>query len=78
MKYIASILILVGCSAPDRSRQALEDEGYTDIEIHGWSPLTCGQDDKFSTAWTARNVRGRVVSGVVCCGLMAKRCTVRH
>jgi hypothetical protein len=80
MKHIMLIilsLILFGCTDEGSSRSALRKAGYTNIVITGWEPFTCGEDDTFSTGFRAKNPAGTVVSGTVCCGLIAKACTIR-
>lgn len=76
-KMFFIMLALMGCSAPDTSEEALHKAGFTDVEITGWEPLTCSEDDTFSTGFRARNAQGQMVDGVVCCGLFTKNCTVR-
>lgn len=82
---IASIAIvgIRGCMTggdiytdPDRSRNTLEAQGFTDIQIGGYKWGACGEDDYYSTEFTATNPTGRRVSGVVCCGHY-KGCTIR-
>jgi hypothetical protein len=70
--------LLSGCVEPEASREALEAAGYSDIEITGWKPFNCGEDDTFSTGFRAKNPRDKEVTGVVCCGLIVKACTIRH
>jgi hypothetical protein len=78
MKRIAILsLLLAACTDESGSRETLRKSGYTDITLTGWSPLTCGKDDTFSTGFRARNSNGSMVDGVVCCGLLFKSCTVR-
>lgn len=69
-------IILAACSNSDASRRALEQQGFTDIETTGWSPMSCSDDDTFSTGFKATNAQGQRVSGTVCCGWL-KNCTVR-
>ena len=78
MKRILALaaLLLCTCTAPDNSTDTLTKMGFTNIEITGWSPFSCGEDDSFSTGFKATNPVGLPVSGVVCCGLV-KNCTVR-
>lgn len=42
-------LFLIGCSSPDATEKTLLDAGYEDIEILGWAPFHCGEDDSWST-----------------------------
>ena len=69
--------ILAGCSSPSNARRTLEDAGYEDIRITGYRPFSCGEDDFTSTGFVAKNVKGKNVDGVVCCGIV-KNCTIRH
>ena len=77
-KWLAVLLLplLLSCTREDASRQTLESAGYSDIEMTGWSPLSCSDSDTFSTGFTAKNPKGDTVSGVVCCGWL-KNCTIR-
>lgn len=79
MKKLTALLalLLCSCSAPDRTETTLQKAGFTNIEVTGWSPFSCGGDDTFSTGFVADNVQGQRVEGVVCCGLIGKQCTVR-
>lgn len=74
---LSTTLLLTSCTAPDRSKKALQDAGYTDIELEGYAFFECGEGDNFHTGFTAKNAQGRQVQGTVCCGL-TKGCTVRH
>lgn len=73
----AFALTLCACSNETDSRQALQKSGYVDIQITGWEPFSCGEDDTWSTGFRAKNPTGQQVNGVVCCGLLIKSCTVR-
>lgn len=80
MKNLMILLVLTvlcSCTAPTAARKALDAQGFTDIEITGWAPFSCGEDDAFSTGFRARNVNGKVVQGVVCSGLIFKNSTIR-
>lgn len=72
----ATMLTLAGCTDDEGSRRALESNGFTDIQLTGYELVGCGNDDQFSTGFTAKNSQGKRVSGVVCCGWW-KNCTVR-
>lgn len=76
LMWLAAIL-LCSCSDPTSSKRALENAGYSNVKITGWSPLSCGRDDSFSTGFIATNPKGKRVKGVVCCGLLFKQCTIR-
>lgn len=75
---IGFVLLMSSCTNSDATKQTLMDAGYADIEVTGWSVFQCGEDDTFSTGFRARNPKGRLVEGTVCCGLIAKGCTIRH
>lgn len=72
-----SACLIGACSAPSRAVRTLHSSGYTDVKTTGWAPFTCGEDDTFSTGFSATNPQGDRVSGTVCCGLITKSCTVR-
>jgi len=74
---ILAALALSGCDEP--AAEALKAQGYTSVRIGGPVILSCGRDDSISTSrrFTARRSDGVKVSGVVCCGLVFKGCTVR-
>ena len=59
--------------------RALESSGYTEIIMDGTPIFACGQDYSWFTSYdfTAINVAGNKVEGVVCCGLVMKGCTVK-
>lgn len=65
-----------GCTAPDRSRKALRNYGFTDVEIGGYAWFRCGNDDDYATEFRAIGPTGLPATGVVCCGI-TKACTVR-
>jgi len=58
------------------ARRVLNSSGYSKVNITGYRPLSCGQDDLSSTGFEATNATGQRVTGVVCCGIL-KGCTVR-
>lgn len=66
-----------GCTDPEVARNALDDAGYSDIQIGGYTAYGCSEDDAYHTEFTAKNIRGKSVSGVVCSGVM-KGATIRH
>lgn len=74
---ILSMLILTGCTDAESTIDTVQKQGFTNVVVDGYSPFSCGNDDKMSTGFTATNPKGDVVSGVVCCGWFIKGCTVR-
>lgn len=69
------VIALTGCSQPEKTVTILESQGFTNVKTHGFSMFGCGQDDNFSTKFTAEK-DGKTVSGVVCGGIL-KGSTVR-
>ena len=61
-----------------KTRQVLADTGYTNISTHGYGWFKCSSDDWSHTKFSATTPAGIKVSGVVCCGLIFKNCTVRY
>jgi len=74
--FLAFSVFLLSCTAEDRSRQALEAQGFTQINMTGYSMFSCSDDDTFSTGFIATNPNGNRVTGTVCCGWV-KDCTIR-
>lgn len=76
---IITILIsfFSACTAPNEARRILEQQGYTNIQIKGYSLLTCSEDDWFRTGFVATGPTGQRVEGVVCRGLLFKNSTIR-
>lgn len=80
MKNIILVGILVifsGCTNHDKTVETLSKSGYSEIVTGGYNIFSCGEDDTYSTNFTAKNPVGNVVSGTVCCGILFKGCTVR-
>ena len=73
----SALFLATGCTAPERSKEALDDAGYTDIQTTGHVAFQCSEDDTYATGFKATNPRGKVVRGTVCCGFN-KGCTIRH
>jgi len=65
----------VGCTRPTHATKVLEDDGYQQIQITGYSWLGCDKEDFFSTGFTAYK-NDREISGVVCEGFF-KGATIR-
>lgn len=67
----------VGCTDESGARRALEGQGFTNIELHGYAVGRCSDDDNTCTEFTATGPSGRNVRGAVGCGIGCKGCTVR-
>lgn len=83
---VALLLWLVACTVDqETAEEVLADEGYHDVELTGWAPMSCSDDDTFKSHFRARRTvtepdgsrHERVVEGTICCGWL-KDCTVRH
>ena len=70
-------LIAIGCTDEANTIRTLDSNGFTDIRTTGFNAFECGKEDTYSTGFTARNAKGKLVSGTVCCGFLSKGCTVR-
>ncbi len=73
---IACVVALSACSSESDARKALRQAGYTDVQITGYAPFSCGKDDSFSTGFVAKGPNGQVATGVVCSAWM-KGSTIR-
>lgn len=65
---ILAATLSAGCTSDSDAQRALAAAGYTDVQLNGYSWFSCGKDDTFHTAFTARGPTGVPVSGVVCSG----------
>ncbi len=74
---IVAISLVLSCTDELASRRALENQGFTEIRWTGYEFMACSEDDTYHTGFSAKNSQGKMVSGVVCCGLVMKACTVR-
>lgn len=75
---LATVLMaaVAGCTAPTKATKVLKDQGYTDIQITGYSWFMCSEQDTFSTGFRATAPSGAVVTGAVCSGFF-KGYTIR-
>lgn len=81
LKTLLVVSLIIGlcaaCSSPEDARRALNGAGYSKISTHGYDFFACGQDDFYHTKFSATNMQGKRVSGVVCSGLLFKSATIR-
>lgn len=84
MKYINRIIVaalfafgVVGCTDADNATRILEANGFTQIEITGYSFFSCSEKDTQSTGFKAVGPTGVKVEGAVCSGLLFKNSTIR-
>lgn len=82
MKFILAAVImavaqfLIACTNPDHATEILERDGYTDVEMTGYSFFACSEDDFFHTGFTAKK-NGKPITGTVCGGFFFKGSTIR-
>jgi hypothetical protein len=72
-------ILLTSCTQPERTTRILDEQGYSEIQIHPYNFMTlfaCSEDDTFRTPFTATAQNGNKVRGVVCSGIF-KGSTVR-
>ena len=62
---IAAILASCGVN-PEKGKKVLESQGYTDVEITGYSWTGCSKDDSFASNFTAKGANGQSVEGSLC------------
>lgn len=62
-----TLLTLISCSRPEESKKFLEIQGYTYIEITGFS-LLCPRGSPSGTGFIAINSHGTANEGAVCYG----------
>lgn len=74
---LVAAIALFSCADESGARNALTSAGFTEIQLQGYDFFACGKGDDFATKFTASNVRGQKISGVVCCGIV-KGCTIRY
>lgn len=73
---LLATLLISGCTNPGSAKKLLEDNGYTQVQITGYKPFACSDDDYFHTGFVAMSPAGKPVSGVVCSGIL-KGSTIR-
>lgn len=71
-----SLVHLIGLSDPKGAAKVLKDQGYTEVEIEGYTFFGCGEGDVFRTSFSGKTIAGISVSGTVCKGFF-KGATIR-
>ncbi len=78
--FVGALAVMATCTQTDRAERVLEDQGYSAIEMTGFS-RGCSDSDSTCDGFTAMGLSGRRVQGVVGCGRefggCGKGCTVR-
>lgn len=72
LAFAAASATLAGCTDKPSAERTLTRAGYTDIDVGGYGFFACGEDDTFSTNFTAKNPQGQQVEGTVCGGWLKK------
>jgi hypothetical protein len=65
----AFLLTLIGCSSSNDfevGKKQLESQGYTEIKNTGYKFICCGEEDRFSTGFTAIDKSGNKAEGCFC------------
>ncbi len=73
---VLAVVVLSGCTDPQKATRVLKQQGYTNINAGGHAWWACSDDDTYSTKFTATSVNGHFVSGAVCSGFL-KGSTIR-
>lgn len=81
LKFLFALLISMAClgctTGALEAREAVESASMTQVTTGSLKLFACSQDDKWGREFRALNAQGRPVTGVVCCGVWFKGCTVR-
>lgn len=78
MKRLLLLFALTACTpSHETAQRVLEDAGYTHVKLDGYSLWGCAKDDSTNMRFRAHGATGRQVSGILCCGMWLKGCTVR-
>lgn len=79
--FIIAIIVIgyliIPFTDPKNAERVLSENGYTDIQITGYSFMLCGKDDVQHTGFIAKSINGSQVKGAVCSGLFIKGSTIR-
>lgn len=67
---LLAVLSLTACTDTPGATRALYQQGYTEIEITGYSAFGCGEDYTFATEFKAVSTAKIPVTGVVCSGFL--------
>ena len=74
--FCAALLLMSACTNEKKTRETLDNHGFSKIQTGGYAWLQCGEQDFYQTKFKAVNASGKKISGTVCCGIF-KGCTVR-
>lgn len=74
---VIMVSFIIGCTNSNSATELLEKEGYTDIEMTGYSWFGCSEDDFYHTGFKAKK-NGKEITGTVCEGFLFKGKTIRY
>lgn len=74
---LALCLAVTACTDPDTATRVLQENGYTNVQMTGYSWFSCSKDDTYSTGFAATSPTGQTVKGTVCAGIIFKNSTIR-
>jgi hypothetical protein len=77
MLICSLFLTLAACTSSSDAVNALQDAGFTDIQLTGYSWFACSKDDFYHTGFIAKNPQGKTIKGTVCSGFLFKNSTIR-
>ena len=67
--FLVNVLFLGGCTDAPKATNLLQSQGYSQVEITGYSFFGCGESDAWRTGFKATSPNGQRVEGVVCEGV---------
>ena len=70
-------LLFGGCTDKETATRILKQDGFTHIELTGYSFWGCSRDDTFSTGFVAQK-NGKTIEGSVCNNFFFKNATIRY
>ena len=79
MKKMMMVILMVvcsGCTRPEKTKELLEANGYSNVVTTGYAFWLKGEGDTFSTGFTAMSPNGKPVKGAVTGGIL-KGSTIR-
>ena len=64
--FFVLCFFVTSCDGGASSEVLLEEQGYTNVQITGYNPFACSEDNFYKYNFTAINPNGKQVKGVVC------------
>lgn len=63
-------MIVMACTNPKDAVNALNEAGFTNVQVGGYDWFACSDYDLYSTNFNAIDPEGSPVSGTVCSGFL--------